>query len=525
MKKNKIFHDRPLVILRWLIIAFLIAYSVFCCGGCPGRVPAVLFLMLIISNLILGFKGRQITAKSRLLKIIFLLDISSISIIMYLSGQQIDLFLLYAVVILNSAVYFNFNNILFTLILVFAAFLTVYGVSDKFSITEFSTLMRLPFFFMIAGFAAYMSGESKRFKNEKEKIEMLYNALTGALDSGIIGVDINMEILFSNGFAENLLGINRLKQSGQNLAELNEFEGLVSIFSKTMDTGKNQVRKEAIVKSLDSGKEMLIGCTTSLIRDKTGKISGAIAIFRDISEITREREEKEQLKKRALIGESAAGIAHEIKNTFSVISGMAQNMDSYFSEKPEKVREYCRIMKEEVDKALGIINDIRDITKASNVDFSKIKIGQFIGTIVDHYHFNLIGSSVLLDCRIDLDEEYVIYGAAGMIEQVVVNLVRNAEEAVDKETGKISVKVFEEQGMACISVSDNGHGIPEEIEENIFKPFFTTKTKGTGLGLSICSRIIELHGGKLDVSSSKSGTQFTIRLPKSREVNSISDST
>src|SRR5262249_36312565 len=100
-------------------------------------------------------------------------------------------------------------------------------------------------------------------------------------------------------------------------------------------------------------------------------------------------------------------------------------------------------------------------------------------------------------------------------EQVMINLIRNGIEATSDYQGRISVKLSVEGSEAVIRVSDNGEGIPQELIERIWEPFFTTKgEEGTGLGLEICRRIIEAHGGHIDCQSDIGrGTTFTLRLP------------
>lgn len=103
-----------------------------------------------------------------------------------------------------------------------------------------------------------------------------------------------------------------------------------------------------------------------------------------------------------------------------------------------------------------------------------------------------------------------------MIEQVILNLINNASEAMqnmDKDK-KINISSFLQKGAICIRVCDSGPGVPEGIIKNIFDPFFTTKSSGSGIGLSICHRIITDHGGSLQISTAEpSGAEFIVRIP------------
>src|SRR5207237_1138704 len=108
-----------------------------------------------------------------------------------------------------------------------------------------------------------------------------------------------------------------------------------------------------------------------------------------------------------------------------------------------------------------------------------------------------------------------VFADSGRIEQVVLNLLSNAIQAVEGRAGKIVVHTWSEGEEVCLSVADDGPGIPEAVRARIFEPFFTTKEpgKGTGLGLTVSQGIVQEHGGRIDVASAASGATFTVRLP------------
>jgi two-component system nitrogen regulation sensor histidine kinase GlnL len=105
-----------------------------------------------------------------------------------------------------------------------------------------------------------------------------------------------------------------------------------------------------------------------------------------------------------------------------------------------------------------------------------------------------------------------VQGDSGQLEQVLLNLALNALAAMP-HGGQLIFKVDSHEGFARIVVSDTGHGIPEEIQSQIFDPYFTTRNDGTGMGLALCEKIIRQHEGTIEFRSSNRGTQFTVRLP------------
>jgi signal transduction histidine kinase len=112
-----------------------------------------------------------------------------------------------------------------------------------------------------------------------------------------------------------------------------------------------------------------------------------------------------------------------------------------------------------------------------------------------------------------------------MIEQVILNLISNASEAMKQMDGnkKIEIATALQQEVVCISVSDSGPGVPEKMMKNIFDPFYTTKSNSSGIGLSICHRIVTDHGGALDVSTADiGGAVFIIKIPAEPELGDFS---
>ncbi len=513
-QKKGLIKIRPLITIRLLIVLILSLYSYYSNGYGIDRYSFICIFILFFSNFVSLFIPSRQFEKRWLLKSIFVIDIVCISIVVSLNGQQIDLILIYSLVILSSSLYYRLHNIIFTLISVIVGFFVVYGFSTQFSMLETATLLRLPFFFIIAGFAGYLSKQSYVFKSKKEEAEMLYSALTNAINSGVVGVDRNLNILFCNKLVEEFLGKANEYLLGRNLEDIKEFKNIIKIFKTTLNTNQDQVRKEIIVKN-NMGADVLLGCTTSLLKKETGEVVGAIAIFRDISDIIKNEEERQQLEKLALIGESTAGIAHEIKNPLAAITGLAEILEKHYSDNTEKVKEYTKRIIAEVDRIFGIIKDIRDVSKASTIASEKIKIKSFIENIIDNNQFYLMGKNIELESIVEVDNDYTFNGAKGLIEQLIVNLVKNAEDALEESGGgKIILRIYSKENNLYIIVKDNGSGIPDDVKRRIYDPFYTTKSQGTGLGLSICKRIVDFHNGDIDIISNDTGTEFIVLFPE-----------
>ena len=202
-------------------------------------------------------------------------------------------------------------------------------------------------------------------------------------------------------------------------------------------------------------------------------------------------------------------ITHEIKNPIAVVKGYLDMFDSKNLEKSEK---YVGIMKNEIDRTLNLLTDFMEFTKIKverkETDFNaliddvkEVLIPFFIAKSISYYF------EVEEDLHINID--YL------RMKQVILNIIKNAVEACEKDFGHVSTTIFTDTESLCIYVKDNGSGMNKEILNNILTPFYTTKEKGTGLGVSLSKEIIEAHGGNLSYTSDLcKGTVCKITLPK-----------
>jgi signal transduction histidine kinase len=238
--------------------------------------------------------------------------------------------------------------------------------------------------------------------------------------------------------------------------------------------------------------------------------------------------EKDRL---AALGEMAAGLAHEIRNPLGAIKGAAQ----YLQPQSEGGQgEFLRIIVEEVNRLNKVVTQFLDYSRPLGADFVEADMG----VILERTHA-LFGKGTGASSGVEIELMQPPGGftalprvrcAPEQIKQVLLNLVQNSlrslSAAPPAERGRIRVGVDEERRLRdgarelVLFVEDNGKGIPRENLEKIFIPFFTTLPGGTGLGLPICSRIVEAHGGAIDVVSEEGKlTRFSVRLPVSQRTD------
>jgi PAS domain S-box-containing protein len=273
-------------------------------------------------------------------------------------------------------------------------------------------------------------------------------------------------------------------------------------------------------------KTIPVSITAFPLKDSQGKIVGMVEIFRDISEVRELQSQLVQSDRLAIMGQLAAGVAHEINNPISgiltYIKLLLKKLDrGDLSSEAIKFEKYLSIMERETKRIGRTTKSLLDFSRRDEPDIGALHIKEVIEQslmlLTDQLRVGNV--AVTTSGKTSLPE---VMGDFGQLQQVFVNLFMNAVQAMPKG-GKLEIKTVAEgtPGRECFikaDVIDTGHGIPEENITRIFDPFFSTKSgkegMGLGLGLSIVQRIIKDHHGRIKVKSTVGkGTTFTIELP------------
>jgi C4-dicarboxylate-specific signal transduction histidine kinase len=253
-----------------------------------------------------------------------------------------------------------------------------------------------------------------------------------------------------------------------------------------------------------------------------------IHIMGDLRETTQEmerreqelREKQEQLVqagKLATLGELTTGVAHELNNPLNNIGLFIGNvLDQMRMDRFDKasVREELENAMDQVRKATAIISHLRTFGRPAPVLLEQVDVDEVIERSLSLMQEQLRLRAI--DVELDLcAEELIVLGNAIQLEQVFINLLTNARDALAESRGKtIRIATSREGDLIKIHFADTGPGIPHELETRVFDPFFTTKEvgTGTGLGLSITYSILKEHGGRISVEPGR-GARFLIELP------------
>jgi len=226
-----------------------------------------------------------------------------------------------------------------------------------------------------------------------------------------------------------------------------------------------------------------------------------------------------QWEKMAALGEMAASVAHDIRNPLVSIGGFTRRLEKLLPD-DEKGRRYARIIIQEVDRLEWTLDNVMSYARSYGViDRKPVKLLGLLSECAELFRENFKKKKITLKSQIDRDIPEIMVDER-QIKQALINILFNAGESVreNSEVG-LSARLGEKNGdeHIIIDVSDNGEGIDPGNLENVFKPFFTTKTTGTGLGLAIALRAISGHGGEIQVDNRYGeGVTFSIYIPAAR---------
>jgi PAS domain S-box-containing protein len=339
----------------------------------------------------------------------------------------------------------------------------------------------------------------------QEYLQSFFNHTTDA----IAVFDLEGKVLTVNPAFEALYGWSNKQLVGRFIPIIPE-----RLWDKTKEKWREVqkgipfVGQEAKHQCMD-GREIDVEVTISPIRNENGEIVALSAILRDVTGKKTAEEMLVRSEKLSIVGEMAAGVAHEIRNPLTVLSGFIQLLHN----ENKQNTGYTEIMKAELDRINLIISEFLVLAKPHAVRFEKCNILDIIQDVL-----------ILFDAQTNLSNVQVEKNYAknlpelmcepNQLKQVFINILKNAIEAMPRGgTIQLNVKT-DDQERIHIQFSDEGVGLPAEVLAKVGQPFFTTKEKGTGLGLMVTQRIIENHKGEIKIKSKENeGTTIEIILP------------
>lgn len=343
-------------------------------------------------------------------------------------------------------------------------------------------------------------------KSSLTKVMAFSDSVVENMPIGLLFIDSDGTIVSFNQTAETVMAISSTEVLGRNGDEILPSQ-LRSLIARCRS--ENQVIEQEAEWSLKNRAAIPLDIIISPLQGDDGTFLGHIVLFRDLSEIQNLKDEVERNRRLASLGKLAAGIAHEIRNPLSSIKGFA----TYFKERYKDVpadQETAGIMIQEVERLNRVIDQLLEFARPVTIEKRPTDILKLLRQSLKlvegdatrkNVHIALNAPPSLDMVRLDPDR----------IKQVLLNLYLNSLEAMEN-AGNLTVTVRPgEKRTLEIEIMDTGAGISKEDLAHVFDPYFTRKPSGTGLGLAIVHKIMESHGGEVNVESAQ-GKGTTVRL-------------
>lgn len=357
-----------------------------------------------------------------------------------------------------------------------------------------------------------------------EVMRPLLEGILKNMEGGVFTVNLDKRIVAFNKAAEWITGYCYEEVIDQPCSKI--LKGSICdnacTFEKVIKTGTPTHRSDVIITGKDN-HQIYVSYSGFRLDDIHGSTRGATMIFRDNTELKNLREQLLQTEKLAVMGQLAAGVAHEINNP---INGIITYIHLFLKKLDENrvdlesFKRDLKLVERETMRIGRLVRNLLNFSRKTEPDLRAVSLPRLIDETMPLLEDQFLLKNINITKRCDENIPEIL-GDFNQLQQVVINLTLNALQAVDKK-GKIEIILQAEgrKGSECfvlLNIVDNGVGIPEEDIDKIFDPFYTTKTGekgGIGLGMTIVHQIIRAHHGRIAIKSKVGeGTSVSVRLP------------
>src|ERR1700678_562108 len=341
----------------------------------------------------------------------------------------------------------------------------------------------------------------ERLRREQEFVRQL----VANFPEMIAVLDLAGKYTFVSSRIQELLGRSAEQVIGKSLGTFAHPDDVARLKSSLQRFSSGDLKHAQIeyrTKHADGSWRMLRASVSPLF-DSGGKINGIIASARDVTGAKEAEKQKLQTEKLAAMGEMMSGVAHELNNPLTAILGVSDLIRDRATD--DATRRQADIVLKQARRAAVIVQNLLAFSRPSPLTSQKVSPAQIIKQVVEQQAEPLRQKNIAIELTAE-GSLPMIEGDTRLLQQVFVNLITNAEQAITaaKECGTIRISLRHAGGKIAFMFSDDGPGIPTENLPKIFDPFFTTKRPGggTGLGLTICLAMVKEHGGTMDIESS-----------------------
>jgi len=358
------------------------------------------------------------------------------------------------------------------------------------------------------------------YENSEKRADSIarYNDyILGSISSGVVICDSNGIVTRLNKSAQDILKFFENDCRGKHFKEIFGANHKLSfMLDDAIKFGKIHSRREFEIARPD-GDKLWLGCSSSMINDEENNGFGAVLLMIDLTEIRRLQEISSYSEKMASLGEVAAGLAHEIRNSFAAVLGFANLIKKKGSLDNDNLK-LLQSLQNESSSAETLLSRFLSLARPLEPQLEIVDLAELIKSSTENI-YQLKRSEVEFD--IDIENKIgKVELDPSLIKQAISNLLKNSfESVIGAGTVRLEANINRKHDEnrpdeLVISISDSGTGIKPENINKIFNPFFTDKPDGTGLGLTLVKKIVVAHHGRIDVRSKQGrGTRFTIYIP------------
>lgn len=364
----------------------------------------------------------------------------------------------------------------------------------------------------LLNYTTQLKDTARELQSTKQYLESFVNHTSDAIHV----VDLNGHIIQVNHAFETIYGWSSEEVTGQLLPNLpdNQLESYESLIATILNGGS--ITGYETVRYTKNGELIDVSITISAIRDEQDEIIAIATISRNITSRKQAEEMIRRSEKLAVVGQLAAGVAHEVRNPLTTLRGFVQLQKQTGS----LSMSHLDLMLSELDQINMIVSEFLVLAKPQAIRQDCLNIGELLRDIV-----MLMDSEARLN-NVNLSIQQItdipdIGGVGSQLKQVFVNMIKNGLEAMP-DGGELTIELaaVEESREIAIRFTDQGLGMSEEDMARLGEPFFTKKEGGNGLGIMICQQIIRNHNGKLEYRSViGEGTCVEIRLPMNKSAD------
>ncbi len=347
-----------------------------------------------------------------------------------------------------------------------------------------------------------------KVKDPEDDIAVLQRTLAPSLESGFLLIDTGGMVLTVNSVGSELLEIDPPSEPIPVAVYLAHHTAVSNALAKAVDQATGLPRQEVLIDTSQGSR--LLGLTVHALRRDDGAVRGHLVLFVDLTETQRLAEQEQLAMSLAHLGELAAGVAHELRNSLATLRGYLTLIERHPDQ--ESITDFLSEIRRESDHLQRVLEDFLAFARPETTRIEAVNLVQVLRRAAADPALD--GKTV--EIEVDDSSPQTLQGDSQLLERAIRNLLHNAAEAQSGIGAEdpIRARLRHASRQIELVIEDRGPGLPESVRERLFQPFVTGRADGVGLGLSLTHRIVTLHGGVVELEDRPDGgTRVTLSFP------------